>query len=309
MAEIFNVELFTATVRMMTPLALAALGALIVWRAGIINMAIEGFMLIGALSATLGTIVAGGSPLAGLVIALVVTALFGFGMAVAIAIFGANQIVVGIAFNIGAIGLTDYAASVAPGMLGVRSLHTAVLPSVPVPLLSHIPWLGPILFDQGPLFYVAVVAAVAMAFILSRTGIGITLRAVGEHARAADTAGIVVSRVRLGTYMVSALFAGLAGAFLSIGDLGSFISNMSAGQGYIALVVVILGQWRPLGALSAATLFGFAQALTIRWPNNATVFPIEVVSALPYVLTLFVVAVAGKAKGPAEEGLHYVRER
>ncbi|HVY21098.1 MAG TPA: ABC transporter permease [Bauldia sp.] len=306
MSDLLNPELFSASVRLTTPLLLAALGALIVWRAGIINLAIEGFMLIGALSSTIGAIWSG-STAAGLLIAVLVCVAFGAAMAVAIVIYGANQIVVGIAFNMGAIGLTDYVASVAPQMLGTNSLRVATVPNIRIPRLAEIPWIGEALFQQSILFYVAIGAAILMWFVLYRTGAGIAVRAVGENARAADTAGVSVARIRFVTYLLSCAFAGLAGAFLSIGYLGSFISGMSAGQGYIALVVVILGQWNPLGTVVASALFGYAQALTVRWPSSNMLFPIEIIASFPYVLTLVVVTLVGKAKGPAEEGIQYYR--
>lgn len=307
MSELFNVELFSAAIRMTTPLLLAALGALIVWRAGIIKLALEGFMLIGALSATLGTIWSGGSLAVGILFALLISAVFGAALAVAMVTYGANQIVAGIAFNIGAVGLTDYVASVAPEMLGASTLRTGTITNLPIPILSEIPWIGQVLFDQSPFFYFAVLSSIMMTFVLYRTGTGISVRAAGEHARAADTAGISVHNVRFVTCVISCVFAGLGGAFLSIGHLGSFIPNMSVGQGYVALVIVILGQWIPIGTLFAAILFGFAQALTIRWPGSASPFPIEIIVSGPYLLTLAVVAAVSKAKGPAEEGIHYVR--
>lgn len=308
MLDMLNLELLNATLRLSTPLLLAALGALIVWRAGIINIAVEGYILVGAMAATLATI-ATGSLLAGVVAAIGVSVAFGAAIAVAIVVSGANQIVIGIAFNIGAIGLTNYLAAVGPQMLGVSSLRTATIESLPVPVLSDLPILGPVVFSQSYLFYLGVLASIVAWVVLGRTGGGVTIRAVGEHARAATAAGINVARVRFATYLVSAAFAGLAGAFLSIGNLGTFTPNISAGQGYIALVVVILGQWHSIATLFAALLFGLAQTLVVRWPSSGSPVPIEFVIALPYLLTLAIVSLVSKAKGPAEEGIHHVAPR
>jgi len=305
--QLVNIELFGAMVRLTTPLLLISLGALIVWRAGIINLALEGFILLGALSATLGTLWADGSLLIGFTIAVLTCALLGIALAVAIVSFGANQIVTGIAFNIGMLGLTDYMSSVAPRMLNTNGLRTAIIPNLPLPVLSDVPVVGPVFFDQSPMFYFAVISTLVVGYVFKQTGIGIAIRAVGENARAADTAGISVSRIRFFTFVISCVYAGLAGAFLSIGYLGMFISGMSSGQGYIALVIVILGQWTAIGTLFAALLFGLAQALVVRWPSNLTSFPIELITALPYILTLGIVALVSKARGPEEEGIHYIR--
>jgi general nucleoside transport system permease protein len=307
MGDVFNQELLAASVRLATPLLLAALGGLLAWRAGVINLAMEGFLLIGALSAALGTIWTDGSLPLALGIAVLVSLLTAMVLGAAIVYIGADQVVSGIAFNIFALGITTFIATLVARGQGGSGLQVPLIKNVAIPVLSDLPLVGDALFNQSPFTYATVLLAFTLAFVLYRTGLGVTLRAVGEHARAADTAGIAVTRVRYCAFLFSCVCAGLAGAFLSVGYVGSFITNISQGRGYIAIAIIILGQWRPLGTLAAAAVFGVAQALAVRWTGNTLALPIEAVQALPYVLALVVVAVVGKAKGPAEEGRHYQR--
>jgi len=307
MGDVFNQELLAASVRLATPLLLAALGGLVAWRAGVINLAMEGFMLIGALSAALGTMWLGDSPWLGLLASVAVSVVTAALLGLAMVYVGADQTVTGIAFNIFALGITSFTATLISRGSGGSGIQAPLVKNVSLPVLSDLPVVGDALFNQSPLTYFAILLAFALAIMLYRTGMGVTLRAAGEHARAADTAGIVVNRIRFWAFVFSCVCAGLAGAFLSIGYVGAFITNISQGRGYIAIAIIILGQWRPLGTLAAAAVFGLAQALAVRWTGDTLPIPNEAIQALPYVLALVVVALVGKAKGPAEEGRHYQR--
>jgi len=305
-SALFNEDLVLSSLRSGTPLMLAALGGLIAWRAGVINIGLEGFMLVGALGATLGTVWTG-QVAVGILLGVVAAAAAGGLLGLAIVVRGADQIVTGIAFNIAALGLTSYLAAVVSTHLGLNALSTPLVRNVSIPYLRDIPWVGNIVFDQSPFTYGAVALALALVYVLYNTGLGLAIRAAGEHARAADTAGLPVLAIRFWCFVASAVCAGLGGAFLSVGYLATFVDNLTAGQGYIALAIIILGQWRPLGTLLAALMFGFAQALQIRWQVVHIPFPVQVVLALPYLLTLVVVVTVGRAKGPAEEGRPYFR--
>jgi len=273
MGDVFNTELLAASVRLATPLLLAALGGVIAWRAGVVNLAMEGFMLLGALSAALGTMWFGGSLTVALLIAVSVTLIASLLLGLAIVYSGADQVVTGIAFNILALGITTFTATLVSRGSGGTGIQTPTMKNMAIPGLSDIPFIGDALFNQSPFTYMTVLLAFVLAFVLYRTGLGFTIRAAGEHARAADTAGIVVSRVRFSAFVFSGLCSGLAGAFLSIGYVGAFISNISQGRGYIAIAIIILGQWRPLGTLAAAIVFGAAQALAVRWTGNTLPIP------------------------------------
>ena len=167
---------------------------------------------------------------------------------------------------------------------------------------------GPALFNQSILVYLMYAAVIALAFFLFRSRWGLRLRACGEHPRAADTVGINVQRTRTTNTILGSAFAGLGGAFFTIGSGLAFTDNISAGNGYIALAAMILGKWNPLGAMSAAVMFGFAQALAHMLPNLTSAVPSNLVSMIPYVVTIVAVAgFVGKSRAPAAENVPYVK--
>ena len=287
-----------------TLLLLPALGGVISERSGVVNIAMEGMMLTGAFFAVVADLAWHNALLATLV------AVFAGGVmalihAVVSIRYKADQIVSGIAINIIAVGLTVFLLNAIYGQADIGHVDRPyLLPTIKVPLLSQIPWLGNVLFNQNIIVYVALIILVVTHVVLFRTRLGLRLRAVGEHPSAADTAGINVYRIRYGAVIMSGLLSGLAGAFLSIGLSNSFVSNMTEGRGYIALAAMIFGKWTPIGAFIACLIFGLGQAV---YDNNSfiTISP-YFLSMLPYILTLVVLAgLVGKSAPPAADGLPY----
>jgi simple sugar transport system permease protein len=292
--------LLAATLRYATPLLFAALGGLFSERSGVINIALEGMMLMGAFFAIWGADITG-SWLGGLLFAI------GAGGALALihAIFAitlrADQIVSGTALNFLALGLTGYLFVDVYGTTGTPENLPAV-PDVTLPLIQDIPFVGDVIGQMNLLVWLGLLAAVLTWLLVFRTPAGLRLRAAGENPRAAETAGLSPVRIRYLAVVGSGMLASLGGAYLSIGFVHSFAQNMTAGRGFIALAALIFGRWRPGGALAATLLFGFGSALAQRLPvfspSAATLF-----QALPYVLTLIAVAgVIGRSVAPAALG-------
>lgn len=306
MLALLQLDFLLAILRITTPLLLAAVGGLIAWRAGVINLGLEGYMLIGAFTASAGTTLTGNVGL-GLLICCVTVGLVAIAMNWAVVLRGADQIVTGIMFNIFALGLTTYLGSLVQEALGPGATATTRYFSPVLASLRSIPLFGALLEVIDPFLIVALLLVAAMAYVLRYTSLGLSIIAVGENARAADAAGIHVSRYRGACYVLGSVIAGLGGAFLSLSYIGMFTTNMTAGQGYIAIAIIILGRWRPLMVLLASLVFGFAFALQARQQQLGQGLPVEVVLAFPYLLTLGIVAVYGKSNGPAEEGRPFVR--
>src|ERR687893_774214 len=247
-----------AAVRVATPLMLAATGETVTERAGVINLGIEGMMLAGALAATLGATAWG--PWAGMMCAL------GAGMLLA-AVFAllavgarADQIITGTAITLAAVGLTGTIYREAYGVSGA-GLTIPTLSPLAIPGLARIPVLGPALFAQPAPTYLAFAALPLVWWVLFRTRIGLALRATGESSAMAQAAGVPTRLIRSGATIVGGGFAGLAGASLVLAQVGSFAEGMTAGRGYVAIAIVVLGRWHPAGVAAAALLFGGATAL------------------------------------------------
>jgi len=290
MNDIFDRELIQSTLRLATPLILAALGGVLCERSGVINIALEGMMLTGAFFGMLGSYLTG-SPWVGVVLGLAVGGLLGFVHAALTQRMKINHIVSGVALNIFALGLTTYL---------LRRIFQHAGGSPPV---NGLPEWG---LGQNPLFYVALVLVPGLSFLLFRTPPGLRIRAAGEHPHAAASAGIRVSVVRYLAVTGSGVLGGLAGAYLSLGQLNMFAEGMSGGRGFIALAAVIFGKWTPFGAAGAALLFGFFDALQMRLQGQAVggvTIPSEFMLMLPYVLTIIALAgFVGKAVPPAALG-------
>lgn len=310
--SILTVALFAATVRAATPLILAALGGIFSERTGVVNIALEGIMLTGAFFAVLGSYTASNmglgptiSPWIGVLAAVVFGVILSAIHAVVSIRFKADQIVSGVAINILSLGLTGFLLQFIFNTSG-NSPSVPNLPAVAIPLLSSIPIIGEVFFNQSPLVYVAYIAIPLTAFVLFRTPLGLRMRSVGEHPKAADTVGVNVFKLRYLGVLLSGVLAGLAGAYLSIGQLNIFSENMTNGRGYIALAAVIFGKWNPWGALGACLLFGFADAIQISLQNAGVNIPSEFLLMLPYVLTLIALAgFIGRSVAPAAVGEPY----
>ena len=289
------------------PLIFGSLGGVISERVGVVNIAIEGQFLAGAFaSAMLASLT--GSPWVGLVAAVVAGVLVSFVLAAFSITYLVDQVIVGVVINAFVSGLTGFLYS------QVLSPNESVLnrglrfPELPIPVLSRIPVLGPVLFEQSVIVYLMYIAVAAVTVGLFATRWGLRLRAVGEHPQAADTVGINVTSTRFWNVSLAGAIAGLGGAYFTLGAVGPFAKDMTAGAGYIALAAVIFGRWDPVKATLAALLFGFASNLqNVLGAINSPV-PSEFLLMLPYVVTVFAVAgLVGQSRGPAASGKPYIK--
>ena len=296
MADLFTLALIYSTIRLSTPLILAAIGGLFSERSGVINIALEGMMLAGAFTAAAMTY-ASGSAWLGVTAAIGAGVLIALVHAVACIRFKADQVVVGTAINIMMIGL--------PGFLsGALFLSSGSTPQIPI---EH-------LLPRAPI--VMAFAAVPMAwYVLYRTPFGLRLRAVGENPAAADAAGLNVAKIRYSGVLLSGALAAMAGAYLSIGQSSLFTRNMTSGRGFIALAALIFGKWRPLQTMLACLFFGFTEAITIQMqgvvklPSGEDI-PVHFIQVVPYVLTMVVLAgFIGHSHPPRALGRPYEKER
>lgn len=298
--------LLAAMLRYATPLAFAAMGGIFSERSGVVNIGLEGMMLSGAFFGILGADKLNSWPL-GLLCAALAGATFALIHAFFAIHLRADQIVSGFAINFLALGLTGYLFIDIYGGEGTPP-NVPKIPNVHLGFLEDWYFIGPIIGQLNLMIWLAFLTIVTAWVVLFKTPIGLRLRAVGEHPRAADTLGISVFKVRYSAVTLSGVLAALGGAYLSIGFVNSFNQNMTAGRGFIALAAVIFGNWRPWGAAAAALLFGFSSALAQRLPayseSAAVLF-----QALPYVLTLIAVAgVIGRSIPPAAVGKPYEKQ-
>ena len=289
-----------ATVRTATPLALAALGELVVERAGMINIGLEGAILAGSFGAlagaTAGGLAAGyaGSMLGGLLVASI--------FALFVVRWRADQIITGTALTLLALGGTGTLYRAVYGSAGVALTLPTSAP-LPLPWLARLPMIGDALFAQPPVTYVVYLLAPALACWLARTHAGLALRAIGEHPEAASTAGVRVDRGRALAILFGGLLGGLAGGTLVLAQAGTFVEGMSSGRGFIAIAIVVLGRWRAGGVLLGAFLFGGASALQFAFQSMGWSAPYQLFLVMPYLLTLAALAGAvGRAQAPAALG-------
>jgi len=307
--QVFSASIIASMLVFATPLTFGALGGMFSERSGVVNVALEGMMLMGAFFGIYGSDKTG-SWFLGILIAMLAGALMALIHAVFAIHLRADQIVGGMAINFLALGLTGY--------LFFKLYHGGNIPSnIPRIPEVNIPWvedqrfIGPAFGNLNLLIWVAIILVPVSYVVLFRTAVGLRIRACGEHPRAADTVGIDVYAVRYASVITSGVLAALGGAFLSVGFVGTFNENMTAGRGFIALAALIFGNWRPFGAFGAALLFGFSTALAFRLPNAypwadtyATLF-----QTLPYVLTLVAIAgVIGRTIPPAADGRPYKKQ-
>lgn len=287
------VELASASLRIATPLLLAAVGGILSERAGTFAVAIEGMMLAGAFGAAVGAMMAGSTGLglaAGILAGMVVAGM----VAVATARFGTDQMVTGLAVNILVAGLTSYLLR---AMFGGRApvIRLPVLPPWPMPLLSDLPLLGPTLFNQPPLTFLALHATVPLGWFLLRSRPGLLLRASGENPEAVFATGTDPVRVRMLSILACGGFAGLGGAALVLQQVGSFTDGMTHGRGFLALAALIVGRWAPIPVAVACLAFGLVSAVALRAQGWGLPVSSYVVQMMPYVLALVALAGIGRA--------------
>jgi len=298
--------LIGSTLAWATPLAYAAVGGMINERSGVVNIGLEGMMLAGCFFACLGA-----DKFNSWAMGLLIAAIAGAGFALVHAFFAihlrADQIVGGTAINFLAVGVTGYFFIQIYGDNGTPG-DLPRIPNIHIPGLKNHTFLGDAIGDLNLMIWLSFLLLIVAWFVLFRTPVGLRLRAVGEHPRAADTVGISVYATRYAAVIVSGILAALGGAYLAIGFVGSFNENMTNGRGFIALAAVIFGNWRPFGAYAAAILFGASTALSFRlatYSDSAAVL----FQALPYVLTLIAVAgVIGRSIPPAAVGRPYSKQ-
>ena len=305
--DIFTISLIASTIRLATPLVLAALGGLFSERSGVINIALEGKMLAGAFTAAAVTYAAesrlgmgAASPWVGLLAGMIAGLFIAVIYALSCIKFKSDQVVSGAAINILMIGM--------PGLLsGSFFLSSGSTPQIPK---DH-------LLPQSPWFIAIVVLALVggIWYVLYKTPFGLRLRSVGENPEAADAAGVSVSRIRYSGVLLAGVLAGLGGAYLSIGQSSLFTRNMTAGRGFIALAALIFGKWRPVQTLLACLLFGFTEAISIQMqgvfklPSGEDI-PVQFIQMVPYVLTIVVLAgFIGSSRPPRALGIPYQKEK
>ena len=296
------------TVRLATPLVFGALAGVLCERSGVINIAIEGQLLMGAFFAAVASSLAYSAEM-GLVGGIIA----GVAMAWMLGIFAlryqVNQVVLGVVLIAFASGLTAFMLSQIPNDPDIKKYlnEPLVLERIPVPGLVDIPVLGPTLFNQSLLVYLMYASVVIVTFLLFETKWGLRVRSVGEHPKAADTVGIKVNRVRWQAVLFGGVFAGLGGAYFTVGSTGSFDNDASAGNGFIALAAVIMGRWHPVGATMAALFFGFTWTLQAQLQVLDKI-PGELLRASPYLATIIAVAgFVGRVRPPAADGEPYVK--
>jgi ABC-type uncharacterized transport system permease subunit len=306
------VGLLQQSVILAVPLIIGAMSGVLCERTGVINVAIEGQMLVGAFAGAFGASVASNLGV-GILIAIIAGGLFGALLAVFAIKFLVNQVVLGVVLNLLALGLTGflYDAVVAPHP--DKYNKGTVLSTHEIPGLVHIPVVGRTLFDANYIVYAMYVLVIVIDIGLFRTRWGLRTRAVGEHPKAADTVGISVTRTRYRNVILGGMVAGLGGAFLTIGGSGAFDKNpvgMTSGKGFIALAALIFGRWSPRGAVGAALLFGFTLELQtlLSSLNTPVKIPSNFLLMLPYLVTMFAVAgLVGRVQAPAADGEPYVK--
>ena len=299
--------LLNSTLSFAVPLTLGALSGVLCERAGVVNIAIEGMMLTAALvGALFGSVT--GNIWIGLVAGVLAGAILGLGHAVLSIKYMTNQIISGTVINIFAVGITSYIS--AKFMQPYQHLNNpTIFQPWEIPLLSKIPFIGPILFNNNMFVYAMFFFLIALHFGLFYTRWGLRLRAVGEHPKAADTLGINVFRTRYMAVILGGAMAGFAGAYFTLGSVGRFDEVMTAGRGFISLAAMIFGNWMPFGSFAAGLLFGFADALASKVAILGIPIPSEFLLMLPYVATMIVLAgVVGRGQMPAADGEPYEKE-
>lgn len=305
----FLVSLLTGMFRMAAPILFAALGELVTERSGILNLGIEGTMLLGGFAAFLATYNTGSlwsGVLWGMLAGGLMSALF----SLIVVTLKADQTIAGLTTNIFAAGVSLYMFRYTFADVATENLATVeTFSEVPIPILSEIPFLGEVLFNQHVLTYLVIIMVFVIHLFLYRTKYGLALRAIGDNPRAVDMKGVNVNRYQYLAVIFGGIMAGLGGSFLTIASAGLYSPGIVAGRGWIALAIVILGNWKPVRILLAALLFGFLDTFQLQVQGLGFNFPYQALVALPYLLTI-VVLVYGRAKSsePLSLGKPYLRE-
>jgi len=300
------ISMLVATVSRCTPIALGALSGILCERSGVVNIGIEGMLLGGAFSGVvIGSLLGGW---AGLVAATLTGGVLALLLAVLAVSFRVDQIIIGVVINILVLGLTSFLT--AQVLVPNPDLNDApIFPSIAIPGLSDIPIIGPMFFNQTIIVYGMYVLIAAVTFFLFRTRWGLRTRSVGENPRAADSLGVNVAKVRYLSVVYGGMVGGFAGAWFTLGTVGRFDENITAGTGFIGLAAMIFGAWNPIGALGAALIFGFSESLEQKFALLDIPIPTEFLAMAPYLVTIVVVAgLVGRARPPAADGQPYEKQ-
>jgi ABC-type uncharacterized transport system permease subunit len=302
----FNLAgMLSSTLVRATPIALAALCGVISERSAVINIGVEGIMLISALVAVvIGTV--SQNLYLGLISAILAGGLVAALHAFLVIHFKVDQTVSSVAINIFGIGITSFISSRYLQSGGDALNNSGTFPIITIPILSKIPILGPMLFENNIVIYMMVLLVIIMHVMLFYTPWGLRTRAVGEHPKAADTLGINVHLVRYVNVIIGGLIAGLGGAYFTLGSVGRFDEGMTAGKGFIGLAAMIFGNWNPFGAFSSSLIFGFADSLQVKLQILRVPIPSEFLLMAPYIVTMIILTgVVGRAIPPAADGQPY----
>lgn len=301
------VSVAAATIRIATPLLLAALGELVAERSGVYNMGLEGMMLMGAFTGYLAAFESG-SLWVGVAAAGLTGAMMALIFAILVITLKVEQIVTGLAINLLGAGLSTYWLRSAFAGDG----QTPTIPffaNVPIPFLSDIPVLGPILFDQKLLTYLAFLLVPVVWFFLFRTRYGLIVRCAGDNPKALDVKGVQVAPIQYAAVVFGGLMAGLGGAFLSVGSAARFVPDMTNGRGWLAIIIVIAGLWRPYSILAATLVFSFLDALQLQIQGVGIAIPYQLMLMMPYVAAIVALMIRrSRANAPAMLGVPYSRE-
>lgn len=298
LGDILSLTLLAAAIRSATPILYAALGGIFSERSGVLNIALEGIMLISAFSAAVGSYYTG-NPWIGVLVGVIGGTLASLIHAFMSIHLRADQAIVGTGINILGIGLPNFLMLKLWGQQGLSPIVERI-DEWRIPIIADLPVIGPILGQHSPLVYLGLILVPVSYYLIFNTRFGLRLRSVGENPRAADTVGINVYRMRYWGVLLSGVLASLGGAYLSVSFLAQFVTLMTAGRGFIGLAAMIFGRWNPYGALFACLLFGFADAL--QSAAQAAGIPIapQLLLALPYALTIIaLVGAMGRASPPA----------
>lgn len=288
-----------------TPIALAALCGVISERSAVINIGIEGIMLMAAQAAVLAATVTG-NLYVGLIAAILIGGLVAALHAFLVIRFKVDQVVSGVAINIFGTGVTSFISSRFMQKAGDTLNNSGTFPIISIPGLSKIPVLGPVLFENNLVIYLAIILVVVLHIVLFYTPWGLRTRAVGEHPKAADTLGVNVYFMRYVNVIIGGMIAGLGGAYFTIGSVGRFDEIMTAGKGFIGLAAMIFGKWNPIGAYTSSLIFGFADSLQVKLQILRVPIPSEFLLMAPYIVTMIILTgVVGRAIPPAADGQPY----